>query len=673
MLFTKKFFLLSLLAFFSLLLSSSALAVTAIDYDSILPSFVTGCGETLDQDGETYVLASSLECVGGPTPTLTISGDDIVLGCGLQTIHSSNGLGIAVRVTGNNVHISDCLIDDFEVGVDFYYSSGSGVTNTVVTDGTFGINLVSTTGTTLTGNSLLGNEYGINVAGASTGNVFDSNTACGSGDDDFTCHPTSTSASGSGNFFDEVSVCADGWPDTLSYNPCSASDYFTLDSSDCGAQLTSSGTYTLTEDMHCPGQNGIVIAGDSVALLCDDHEISGDGSQNGIHVTADNVQIYDCAVSSFSTGINLYGALSPVLDSNIVSSSSYDGISLYDVEDGSFNGNLVQDSGNIGINLGGGSRSNAFDSNILTGNAMYGVYFYGSGENSFQSGLVAANADSGIRVGSVGNQILSNTVEDNGGSGVSLFNFVGATLIEDNDIFNNELFGIHLNVYPHLNEIYRNTIYQNEHGIYFEGGAGEGSIIEGNAVYENRDMGIFLDGVTDVIVYSNTVTDNVFNGIQVIGDSTVSIDGNTVTNNGNRGINLKGTSDAEVYENYACDNVGYDFFCLSGAQAHGFRNQFGRATEDISVCDDAWPSTSDESAFCFDGFTTIFDADQCEGAGGIWYREICYDPLDADADASGFVDTNDASTYIANLYLDPFIDWESVKLFVYLYLNQPTS
>ena len=229
----------------------------------------------------------------------------------------------------------------------------------------------------------------------------------------------------------------------------------TIDS--CGAEITSSGTYLVTQDLiNTDGSCISILNATDVTLDCQGFQLTGTGSSNGIWVdySSKGVVIRNCVIYSFDNGIYYTG---------------HGGIVEYN--------ELVDNNRGIRLSHGIGD-----DVRWNTGNDnSYGMYIDLSNnnniyENTFHRSEYAMYCHRGS-----GNYFIANQLNLNNARGLWFY----ATC-------NN-------------NFIWHNTANLNNNGFYIQGGS-SGNDFYKNVLNRNDSRGI-LDGAGDAT--QNTYEDNV--------------------------------------------------------------------------------------------------------------------------------------------------------------------
>ena len=250
-------------------------------------------------------------------------------------------------------------------------------------------------------------------------------------------------------------------------------------------------------------------------------------------------------------GINIRGNIN--VEGNIINGNAYVGISM--TGNGTIKDNIIDQNDGPGIEIWNENEKIRIENNHIINNSAHGVLH--RNEAIFLNNLISGNGSQEheghgiISDGPV--TLLGNTISQNTGMGLWVYEGVGHVDISDNNIIsNNYLNGI-------LIDKNNNSIIQN-------------NTISGNGLADNAGGGIILDGAA--LVKKNSIFDNAGNGIQVLGDAgLVEIVNNTkISNNGLNGVTIDpaeiNEKDVVIRENHINDNG------LSGIYVNDFTTGF---------------------------------------------------------------------------------------------------
>ena len=207
----------------------------------------------------------------------------------------------------------------------------------------------------------------------------------------------------------------------------------------CGDTITSD--TTLTSDLTGCNGSGLIFGVNSITLDCAGHNITGNGTGNGISSTY-NSTIKNCKVSGFDQGISISG----ISNNNVFNNTVYNNV-------------------NAGILVFAASQYTNVTNNIAFDN-KYGIHVISSSDyNNITNNIVYNNTHSGIRVylSSTGNIVANNSASENSYYGI---------LVESAD----------------YNSVYGNNLFKNNEGIVFY--ASSNNNFTNNTVFNNTNAGI---------------------------------------------------------------------------------------------------------------------------------------------------------------------------------------
>lgn len=231
----------------------------------------------------------------------------------------------------------------------------------------------------------------------------------------------------------------------------------------CGAQI--SGDARLDNDLTCTG-NALVVSGDDITIDLNGHTLSGNGSGNGITVSASHgVRIFGGSVRGFQSGIFVGGSSDVVIRDNEFSATNQ--AVLFQATTGS-----VIKHNTVTRNL-----ARAF---MLRPNLMGGL-----STDNIVIGNVVIDTPTGIYlIRQPGNRILNNTVIGSTVAGVDLAD--GAGVVSDNIVQANHLLGggsgIRFSAGWTGNRFVGNRIEANVCGTK---GSTAGNTLNGNVFFDN--------------------------------------------------------------------------------------------------------------------------------------------------------------------------------------------
>lgn len=395
------------------------------------------CSQKLEGACATVYLAEDIssssegQCVNFDSSykTFDCQGNEIAGGA------SSKEFYYAVMAGGNDNTIRNCVIREFEVGIDVHGGDDFLITNNTLEDNYgSGMFIADSSDIRVRENTIEGSGQGISIAN-SAGTVLEENRICSSSEGDV------VSWGGVSGSVREDNTCdlifnwnGDGdatWCDSVCNEGATAS-------AGSGASLQGAlggeyGLVDLTGDIHVPG--GLSVDTSHVTINCHGHAISGDGTGIGVLMqNRVNNELRDCVIEGFQTGAELRGTSQSRILSNEIRGNEY-GLTIRgdalpsvgnDVSDNTIKPNSV-----YGLYLQGEARSNTMTGNRL-GGGHYSFYTRADCDNELDESNTAGSGekisyfhdDSGMTIGydwgwDFGEIVLC---------GVSDFTFDGAVL-----------------------------------------------------------------------------------------------------------------------------------------------------------------------------------------------------------------------------------------------------
>ena len=205
-----------------------------------------------------------------------------------------------------------------------------------------------------------------------------------------------------------------------------------------------------------------VVVNKSLSLIGENMEnvtIDARGIGNALRIEADNVTVSNFTIRYGDNGIYLSGSHGSTIRNNNVTTNILRGILGMYSTGNNFEGNIVNNHWQAGIDLAEGSIDNIIQDNIITDNGV-GIYLcYNNGNNTVQGNKVQNNSR-GINVGfSNNNTIISNIITSSGDYGI-LFESSSGNDVCGNLIANNQVAGIKL-AGGNDNKIYHNNFIDN--------------------------------------------------------------------------------------------------------------------------------------------------------------------------------------------------------------------
>lgn len=327
--------------------------------------------------------------------------------------------------------------------------------------------------------------------------------------------------------------------------------------------------YVMDQDINCSFNYftpAFRVLRDNAELDCRGHNIislNDDiySNTNGIWIYAvNNFTLKNCNIKGFHMGVYFAQNSSyTTVYNNIFLDNNY---GLWgSTEYANISNNIIKHSRDDGLGLYS-SHSNIIKENIISNTTIYsGLDIYDSDNNTIDGNLIYNNGEAGIF------------------------------------IVSNPLLGVN-----HGNNIIKNNLIINN-------GGGEIALPQ---FYD----GIIIDDSSDNVIYNNTISQNKFYGLLILGDDIYSnkntVYANNISNN-KYGIGLYGLANYNKFtNNVACNNYGSDvadFYCsgeefyeLYPSNTSGENNHF----YGINPCLDDWPKYNDNYLLC-SGFNICGD------------------------------------------------------------------
>jgi len=248
------------------------------------------------------------------------------------------------------------------------------------------------------------------------------------------------------------------------------------------------------------------------------------------------------------------------------------------------------------------SNENVISDNVVSGNSglghFVGIGLWGMGcnDNVLIGNNVSSCLDNGFDIVGFDNNITSNLIWDNG-NGV-LFDHASGNIVNNNDIWNNTMSGVHISLGDANNTILENTINNNHYGVFVEWNSGND-----NLFYHNNFV-------------SNSVQDLSTGG-------SLSIWDNGYPSGGNYWSDYNGTDlFSGTYQNVSgSDGIGDEAYSINAYDRYPLMAPFSdfNATPEYNVQTVCNSTISD---FQFNGTTISFNASGENGTTG--FCRICF-------------------------------------------------
>lgn len=253
------------------------------------------------------------------------------------------------------------------------------------------------------------------------------------------------------------------------------------------------------------------------------------------------------------------------LDSSFLSGEEH-GISLSNVKNGVITNNLINSNFGNGINTGESSSNNKITNNTVS-NCHTGIASdSGSHNNTFSFNLITNMSFAGFIIQNecFDNLLDSNVLRECGEFGILVGEFgnVHSNVLRNNTIYANTGTGIEFISESSLNQVLKNTIHNNG-GVGIHVNTGNLNDVYDNNIHDNIGEGIRLDNSENNNISNNWIYFNHI-GIEFSNASNNSIFNNTLYSNDNSGI-MMGGSHNNISENHIIDNnEGIGLFTCTG-------------------------------------------------------------------------------------------------------------
>jgi len=377
--------------------------------------------------------------------------------------------------------------------------------------------------------------------------------------------------------------------------------------------INESGNYLMTRDFEgAPLATGLpfgdtaclVIDADDVVFDCDGLELFDNLSSDTIGIMVNrsqNVEIKNCGnIRDYNMGIALYSSNRTSISNNTIRNNTY-GIYLDPSYNNTIFENNIYNNSQIGI-LFDDSHNNTVRNNSIYNNSE-GIYLgAGSTENLIYNNSVYLNFDRGILVSaeSNGNSVYENRIFSND-DGV-MVNAANHTLVRNNTIYNNSLYGIRI---PESSDIsaHNNITYNNisgsptcinftsasdnliEHNDISNCTTGAGVYVldeDYNEVNFNTISNIIGRGIWFVSheygkAIGNNITNTSSSGIFHNDGARINLTGNNITDPGSSGIFVNDTDDPDLFSNDV--SLAFNGIVITGCRDSEF---FGNTLHDNS-------------------------------------------------------------------------------------------
>ncbi len=426
--------------------------------------------------------------------TVTDNGDGIWLDSSgsnsllSNTVNHSQGNGIYLSSSGGNALYNNQVMNSGSAGVVFHDSSDSNILKfTALYNNTYGLKIERSRNSYVGNNTLWSNRLdGVYLArptdGAYGNNTIFNNTIYQNVRHGIRLY------SASGN--------------TLSDNIIHSNQ-------EHGVSLqSSSNDNSIRNNVLYNNSDGVSIDRSGYSQVVNNNIHNHTGRGISVQNSASENDLLSNTLEHNTDGIAIQSSSLNNISHNLVRENQQYGITVASANTNSLYNNTVHANLQDGIYISS-SDDNVINSNVVYDN-HYGLHFLSCSSNAISSNHIYANADHGVFLENSeattpgGNEIATNQIHDNGGSGLYLLSSTGNSFHSNNLYKNSD--GIHLRS-SNNNVIYLNTVRQNEFGVYLHssdgnkiGGASEG----GNTIYNNTGDGIYIGHSSD----GNTLDNN---------------------------------------------------------------------------------------------------------------------------------------------------------------------
>ncbi len=421
----------------------------------------------------------------------------------------------------------------------------------------YGINIMAGSGNEVWNNEIYTVEYGIYVNGADT-SVKNNHVHDGVGSVGVYLGPD---ADGTIVVYNTITafttgILADGDSTnlietvTLAYNTINA---------DRGIETEYVDSSSVSDNVISATSYGIILDHTTNVGIRDNEITGSSGSTTGISVSdgCDMITIANNRISGFHDGVFVELSTNVAIDGNEVY-SCYTGISA-DLTGpaGSdigiqISNNVVHDVTNEAIDVEEITSGTATVSGNHVTSAYYGIYI-DSVSNIVIQGNTISNVDYGIYGMSYVATITNNNIQDVDEDAINLYNFDTLT-IQGNEI-SNAYRGIYVSGVYDLT-VMSNTISDvDDDGIYVSG-VDDMAYVQDNTVNNVDDDAIYVEDADYVSIFGNSIEYVSNNGISVH-DSYALIYSNHIEEYYNYGIELDGSDDSEIHDNTLINCYGY--------------------------------------------------------------------------------------------------------------------
>jgi parallel beta-helix repeat protein len=288
-------------------------------------------------------------------------------------------------VNSDEVTITGCEVSGFDVGVDVSKSSAVRIEDGKMSGNRIGVLISEADESTIINNVIEDNGEGISLSSA-RGTIIRENQVCRS----LTADIFTSADNGASGTMRDANVCdlIYNWNGDGGVSWCEETcTLASVTSVTTGPELQSAlcgnyGKVSLGVDVSVG--DGLKINASHVTLSCNGHRISGTGSGAGILIrNKADVEIKDCIISNFETGVLIEGGSQNRINSNTMSDNKY-GLMIREgdmpARKNTVAGNQIRPNSVYAVYLSGKAEDNVFENNFL-GGGQYSLYTTASCNN----------------------------------------------------------------------------------------------------------------------------------------------------------------------------------------------------------------------------------------------------------------------------------------------------
>ncbi len=338
-----------------------------------------------------------------------------------------------------------------------------------------------------------------------------------------------------------------------------------------------------------------------------------------LELSSSNLVRNNTFYNSTYCGVTIWQSDANTIEGNNATRNGDTGIWLYEANNNVVSNNTLYRNYWNGIRISGGSTDNVVVGNTILESQLYqGIGIWDSHDNFVLDNKIRRSNNNGVYLSqSSGNNVSLNEISDSANyHGISLYmgdsnvmignNIHGAwqdgfylETTSGNRMYENDIHDNDNGIYMYdcwMNEIAGNNITGNSEGIYTY--LSTGTDVLSNNISGNSDMGIRLyDNSNNANIVGNTFFSNLWSGIVVWLSDQIVISDNEIISHWNGGIDLMSSSNVTVLENNITVNNLYGVHITSSRDISVYHNNFvghvDHAIDDAgseNKWDDGYPS-----------------------------------------------------------------------------------